>query len=932
VDRVPASTHGGAHSADRGPAGTRTPFPAGTFLPVITRRRGPGPALRRLRIALLPLPGQALGLVVLVAVLAAALVSVPLMVSSAEQGAWEQQERRLTSTALGTTLLSSTFAHGLSPAERLTLVDDLDAAVSTTAGAAGLGTPLFASRLWDPGLTPTPAGPELTEILFRTGAADHVDIVAGRASDSGVLVPEGLAAAAGVAPGDTLTVQGEDGRTVPLPVSGVYATPPEPLEPYWRSQAYLLVPRYDPDVGEIVFPPHAVLAPREIALPAYAALDEDLYLEWFLPLDGPIRVAGARAAARSVEELRLRMTTPDSPVAQVVEAGDFETVVTRTVLPEVLTSVERTVEVLTPPVRAVGIGGGAAALVLVGAWAGLRVRRRDDELRSLVARGLSPGRAAGDAAREAVLPVLVGLGAGGLVGWLLIRSLGPSPYLPPTVAEPAAAILIAGALTALAVIAGGTAALVSRFDSIGRGQLASAVGRVPWLAVTAAATVLTAVPLGTGGAAGGSQVGILTLLVPLLVTVTAAGIVTAALPRLGRRTDARLRRLPPVAFLAARRVLAGQGATRLVVVTTALALGLVVYAGALADSTDRTIAAKASVATGSDVVIELPRTTTVDGRLPPGAMVVGAEERATLVPSDAPVDVLIVRPEQVPDVVRWNDAFADRPLADLMDELAAYDGDRVPVVVAGPLPDGLVEAAADDLAVDFRYYSVPVEIVARAAAFPGQGSRDPMLIADWNHYTAAVESAGRDPGLVLGRELWARGEVGDVLDSLAPAGVAAPQPEEVTTAADFAARPELHAQTWTLDYLRAIALAAALLGLVGVAMHALSQQRRRTAAGLLLARMGMSRRSADVAGGLEIGLLTGTAALVAIAVALPASALVLRLLDPVPDLQPDPLFAVPWTGIAVALGGVVLVTVGGAVLVGRAARRTTGGQVMRDAP
>ena len=67
------------------------------------------------------------------------------------------------------------------------------------------------------------------------------------------------------------------------------------------------------------------------------------------------------------------------------------------------------------------------------------------------------------------------------------------------------------------------------------------------------------------------------------------------------------------------------------------------------------------------------------------------------------------------------------------------------------------------------------------------------------------------------------------------------------------------------------------------------------------------------------------------AVALPASALVLRLLDPVPTLPPDPIFAMPWSSIAAVVAGVLVVTVVGAALVGRAARRATGGQVMRDA-
>jgi hypothetical protein len=66
-------------------------------------------------------------------------------------------------------------------------------------------------------------------------------------------------------------------------------------------------------------------------------------------------------------------------------------------------------------------------------------------------------------------------------------------------------------------------------------------------------------------------------------------------------------------------------------------------------------------------------------------------------------------------------------------------------------------------------------------------------------------------------------------------------------------------------------------------------------------------------------------------VALPTSAIVLRLLDPVPSLRPAAVFALPWASLAAVAGGVVLVTLGGSLLVGRTARQATGGQVMRDA-
>lgn len=90
-------------------------------------------------------------------------------------------------------------------------------------------------------------------------------------------------------------------------------------------------------------------------------------------------------------------------------------------------------------------------------------------------------------------------------------------------------------------------------------------------------------------------------------------------------------------------------------------------------------------------------------------------------------------------------------------------------------------------------------------------------------------------------------------EDLAAAGLGPFDPtSDVATAADFQTRPELVAQTWPLGYLRAVALAAGLLGLVGLVLHAVSQQRQRTVAALLLSRMGLSRRSADTANGLEI--------------------------------------------------------------------------------
>ena len=274
-------------------------------------------------------------------------------------------------------------------------------------------------------------------------------------------------------------------------------------------------------------------------------------------------------------------------------------------------------------------------------------------------------------------------------------------------------------------------------------------------------------------------------------------------------------------------------------------------------------------------MVPVPRTAAAAGTPPAGAMVVGVERDATLAPGDRRADVLVVHPDQVAGVVRWTDDLADQSLDELMAALSSYEGDRVPVVLAGGAPDSALAATDGGLTVDFKYYSLPVAVVAQVDAFPGQGSQDALLVADWDRYFSALVDADRDPELVLSREVWARGEAGPVVDELDTAGFTASGTGEVRTAAEFAARPELKAQTWALTYLNAVALAAGVLGLVGLAMQAMAQQRRRTVAGLLLARMGMRRSASDTATGLEIGLLAGLSALVAVAVALPASALVL---------------------------------------------------------
>ena len=357
-------------------------------------RRPRRSVLRHLRVGLIPLFGQALGLAVLVAVLAAALVSAPLMVASAEQGAWEQEQARLSPRTLGTTLNSSTLAQRqFSSDGRVSRAAELDAAVEEAATAVGLADPVAAGVFRDPLLVGPATGPVgQARILFRDGAAEHVEIAAGTADGDGVLVPVEVAEAAGVGPG---------GHADPVPRARDPADGagqrhlrdcrPLPVGAYWEGLGALFLPTYSA-TGDLVYPPPVLIAPTDVAFATGAATFEDLFLEWFFPLDPGVEVDEARER-RCPTSNGCRRTWP--PRSQAV-TGSSPTrptsgppPVRRWPRPSAASTGPSSC--LEPPVRAVGIGGGLAALVLIGAWAGQRMRRREDEVRSLVARGLSAG-------------------------------------------------------------------------------------------------------------------------------------------------------------------------------------------------------------------------------------------------------------------------------------------------------------------------------------------------------------------------------------------------------------------------------------------------------------------------------------------------------------------------------------------------------------
>ena len=463
-------------------------------------------------------------------------------------------------------------------------------------------------------------------------------------------------------------------------------------------------------------------------------------MSWLLPMADDADVAGARAAAGEFDRLRATMAAPESAVTRLVDAVGFPRPAPETALPTSLQTVDRTVDLLSPAVRAVGVGGGAAALVLIGAWAGQRVRRRDDELRSLVARGLSPARGAGQAVAESLLPLLVGLAAGGAVGWLLIAELGPSPTLGPDALPRSLLALAAGAVAALAVLAAVTAGLLARLDQVGRGPAAQLArpGARGWRSPPRSRW---SPPCRWRPSGGRGEFGVLTLVVPLLATVVVGrrGHRAAALDRPARRRPAAppaAGRLPGGAPGArrggrgpARRRDDGALARPRRVRRRARRLDRAHHRGE-GRRRHRQRRRRARRRTARRRTGHRPRAPWSSA--PNGT-------RRSFPATGGPTCWSCTRTRS-PAWSAGTTAWPTGRLEDLMRALTAYDGDRVPVVLAGGVPDDVLGGRRRRADHRLRLlHRCRWTVVAEVDAFPGQGSRDALLVADWDRYVAALE-------------------------------------------------------------------------------------------------------------------------------------------------------------------------------------------------
>jgi putative ABC transport system permease protein len=863
---------------------------------------------------LIHFPGVALAIAGAALVLAAVTVSTRLFLPAAGDAALEQDLSRVGGPALSVVMYSS-----FGPNELSALSGQVERVVSNR--APRLGDPV--RTLLGPALPVAAGGSSApVQLAARDGFAGHIRRLAsarGTAAGDGVWVAESVATALELRPGQAITVGARPrARTR---VAGIYqdlTAGDQLLDPFWSPLSGAL------SVQQVDQPP----APLLLAEPApLAELGRQLEVSgrlewnWYLP-PGRLTVPAVETLVPQIERVRLDVADPLSQFAARQATASSP-------LADAVASARATEVALTGPVETISVTGRALALALLAAAGLYGVKRRRGEVLLLTAQGVGGARLALRTVVEALLPLL----AGGALGWLL--AVGLAGVLTPT-GEPQPQALAAANLEVLAALAVGllllaavTWASVQAEERERSGRLRQLLARPLWEALLLVLAAAALYELQTRGAqpvqAAGepARVDRFLVLFPMLLIAGLAGLAARGAGRLlagGARPLRAGARPRPAAFLAGRRLAAAPRLVVLLVTGSALAIGILGYAGILVASTRSAALDKARVLVGSDASVS---TRAAAEGLDGGGLAATRVQRLgglTLQPDGVPVDLLAVDPSTFAAAVHWDAAWSGEPLGVLLDRLDADPPapGRVPALLAGP-------AVPAFNAVELGTADVPVAMVGRAAAFPGMSRADrPLLVVSAERLSRWAAALG--VGRTGGHEVWTREDPAAVVAALREAGTV---PEATRTASTVMRTPTFLAVSWTFGMLQALGALAGLVALVGLVLYVQARQRGRLVAYALARRMGLSRGAHLRSVAMELAAMLLFSFALGMALALVTASLVYRRLDPMPELPPGLHLVLPGAVLGLTLLGVAVAAVAGALLVQRGADRANVAEVMR---
>jgi putative ABC transport system permease protein len=824
------------------------------------------------------------------------------------------------------------------------------------AGTPGLGAPVSTLLLWaepaEPGrgLREPPyvvgwrAGGEdrtaAVTLAHRDGFADHVEIREGP-TGTGLWLPDGFAAFAGLHPGDRLTLPSTNPR-ISLPVAAVYTDLRErPDERYWCSLRKI----FGGEAGqEFADPPIApmLLLDRPALVEVAMALGANAHHLLEYPLADPaITVPRAHRLADRIAVMGSAVAATDDGAGQPGEPLFGDDLGFSSLLGRFATRVDLVRKALLPTVLPVSVAGVLVGLLVVAAAAAFWVQRRRVELTVLAVRGVGPG----GLGLKAVTESLPALAVGAVAGWLsargLVRWLGPGPVLTPE-AVPWSLIAAGVALASAVVLAGLTAAVRCRSlaDDPGRRRRSRVLTAIPWeLALLAGAMPVWSrldggheLAAEAGGVGAVAQVPARLLVVPLMLAVGVAWL-AARLGAWRMRRRAGSRGSGPAAYLAARRLTREAAVAATLAAVTALPVALATYGGIVTGSVRATLAAEARTLVGADVVLTLSQRAPI-----PPTLADHATEVLRLGGSVAgvSVDILAIDPATFARDAFWDDRLSGgTSLRELTGRLTPWrlgvrdgagnggdssggnggggNGEDGGVVIAGePVPGG-------DQKILWHGRPVGVARVIAVGRLPATQGGHPVLLVRRDSLGELAEGAVP--------QLWVRGEPGQVRRAAAAARLPVTR---ISVADDLDTDTIFEPLTYTFAYLGGLSLLTGLIGAVGLLLYLEGRAPAHRRAYVLLRRMGLRRRTHRLALTLEVSLPLLAGLLGGLAMTAAIVAVVREDIDVSPRIQPDTVLAVPWNTIGVTAAAVAGLALVAAAYADRRIVRANPAEVLRD--
>lgn len=629
------------------------------------------------------------------------------------------------------------------------------------------------------------------------------------------------------------------------------------------------------------------------------------------------------AAARDVRRVEAGVAQDpgvSTPLAELAAGTGVPRVAST--MPERLAATRALIGELDQPFASARIAGVVLGLGAVAAGAGLTVERRRREFRLLAGEGDRWPEFARRAAAQLAAPTALGtiVGVTGAVvaarAELGVGSVARVDLLP--VLGVALLAVLVGALVTGVI---GQRSLGDRPAVITSETLAA--GAV----ILIAATGLLWFQVGRGGPGDGVDPAVVLLPVAGLATAVAAvlGVISIALRHAGAVAD----RLPAVGLLLWRRLTDRGLGARTVVAAGAVALGLMLSAGALVDTLDRTLERSLATELGGATRVELI------GPLPPGTEL---PERTTVIalvptrvsPGDRATTVVLVDPATVREAVLWPDDLA----VGLDEALGILDGDAGDDLPAIAL-DGqtLPSSGAFGLRDVVRY-----DVVDRVASVPLAAGDSSTLLMSAPRVDAFVAAERERVGAPPTDRPPSRQARQRVVSALPAAEVTAFLDEldvrfrNVVTADQRRADADVVGPRFAFGYLAWLGRVAVAIAATALGFQLASRRAIRALTTVLTVRMGASVRRLALVTAAEVVVLAGLAAFVAVVVAPVLAGRLLPRFDPTPELPPDPMLV--WSPLAIAgrlIPAVLAIGVVVWLLEMRSGDRRAA-EVLRDAP